>query len=157
MMNTGKAFFYSQNAMRHTTKSEFSVDGLKTVDLPRVEIVYSYADLGGETVDFLVGKGVKGIVLAGVGDGNSTDAVIAALEQAAKKGVAVVRSLARRQRRRGPQRRDQRRQARLYRRHGTERPEGPHSADARPVEDEGPKKAARDFWGILGQKRSNGV
>ena len=36
-------------------------------------------------------KGVKGIVLAGVGDGNSTDAAIAALEKAAKKGVAVVR------------------------------------------------------------------
>jgi L-asparaginase len=34
---------------------------------------------------------VKGIVLAGVGDGNSTDAAIAALEKAAKKGVAVVR------------------------------------------------------------------
>jgi L-asparaginase len=48
--------------------------------------------LGGETVDFLVSKGVKGIVLAGVGDGNSTDAVIAALERAAKKGMAVVRS-----------------------------------------------------------------
>ena len=92
MMNTGKAFFYSQNTARHTTKSEFSVAGLKTTDLPRVEIVYSHADLSGETVDLLVGKGVKGLVLAGVGDGNSTDAVIAALEQAAKKGVAVVRS-----------------------------------------------------------------
>jgi L-asparaginase len=34
---------------------------------------------------------VKGIVLAGVGDGNSTDAAIAALERGAKKGVAVVR------------------------------------------------------------------
>jgi L-asparaginase len=92
MMNTGKAFFYSQNTMRHTTKSEFSVADLKTTDLPRVEIVYSHADLGGETVDFLVSKGVKGLVLAGVGDGNSTDAVVAALERAAKKGVAVVRS-----------------------------------------------------------------
>jgi L-asparaginase len=35
---------------------------------------------------------VKGIVLAGVGDGNSTDAAIAALAAAAKKGIAVVRS-----------------------------------------------------------------
>jgi L-asparaginase len=68
------------------------VAGPKTTDLPRLEIVYSHADLGGETVDFLVSKGVKGLVLAGVGDGNSTDAVIAALERAAKKGVAVVRS-----------------------------------------------------------------
>jgi L-asparaginase len=91
MMNTGKAFFYSANAVRHTTKSEFSLDGLTVANLPRVEVVYSYANLGGELIDALVGQGVKGIVLAGVGDGNSTDAAIAALEKAAKKGVAVVR------------------------------------------------------------------
>ncbi len=34
---------------------------------------------------------MKGIVLCGVGDGNTTDAALAALENAAKKGVAVVR------------------------------------------------------------------
>jgi L-asparaginase len=91
MMNTGKAFFYSANTVRHTTKSEFSIDGLTVANLPRVEVVYSYANLGGEIIDALVAQGVKGIVLAGVGDGNSTDAALAALEKAAKKGVAVVR------------------------------------------------------------------
>ena len=91
MMNTGKAFFYSANTVRHTTKSEFSLSGLTVASLPRVEVVYSYANLGGELIDALAGQGVKGIVLAGVGDGNSTDAAIAALEKAAKKGVAVVR------------------------------------------------------------------
>ncbi|HVO26798.1 MAG TPA: type II asparaginase [Candidatus Margulisiibacteriota bacterium] len=92
VMNTGKAYFFSENTTRHTTKSEFSVEGKEVKDLPRVEVVYSYANLGRETIDFLVEKGVKGIVLAGVGDGNSTDAAIAALADAAKKGVAVVRS-----------------------------------------------------------------
>jgi L-asparaginase len=91
MMNTGKAFFYSMNTTRHNTKSEFSVDGKSVNDLPRVDIVYSYANLGGDMIDALVAKGVKGIVLDGVGDGNTTDAALAALEQAAKKGVAVVR------------------------------------------------------------------
>jgi len=91
MMNTGKAFFYSAHTARHTTKSEFSLDRLTVANLPRVEVVYSYANLGGELIDALVAQGVKGIVLAGVGDGNSTDAAIAALEKAAKKGVAVVR------------------------------------------------------------------
>jgi len=91
MMNTGKAFFYSMNTTLHTTKSEFSLDGKTPADLPRVDVVYSYANLGGDMIDALVEKGVKGIVLAGVGDGNSTDAAIAALEKAAKKGVAVVR------------------------------------------------------------------
>jgi L-asparaginase len=92
VMNTGKVYFFSQNTTRHTTKSEFSLDGKGVKDLPRVEVVYSYANLGRDVIDFLVGKGVKGIVLAGVGDGNSTDAAIAGLADAAKKGVAVVRA-----------------------------------------------------------------
>jgi L-asparaginase len=92
VMNTGKAYFFSQNTTLHTTKSEFSVDGKGVNDLPRVEVVYSYANLGRDGIDFLVSKGVKGIVLAGVGDGNSTDTAIAALAEAAKKGVVVVRS-----------------------------------------------------------------
>jgi L-asparaginase len=92
VINVGQIEWFSQNTTRHTTKSEFSVDGKTPADLPQVEIVYSYENLGPEMVDFLVQQGVKGIVLAGVGDGNSTDAAIAALAAAAKKGVAVVRS-----------------------------------------------------------------
>jgi L-asparaginase len=92
VMNTGKAYFFSTNTTVHTTKSEFSVDGKGINDLPYVEVVYSYANFGRDTIDFLVGKSVKGIVLAGVGDGNSTDTAIAALADAAKKGIAVVRS-----------------------------------------------------------------
>jgi L-asparaginase len=92
VMNTGKAYFYSPNTTRHTTRSAFSVDGVEAAALPRVEIVYSYANFGREMIDFLVQSGVKGIVLAGVGDGNSTDAAMAGLADAAKKGVAVVRA-----------------------------------------------------------------
>jgi L-asparaginase len=91
MMNTGKAFFYSANTACHTTKSEFSCDGLTVASLPRVEVVYSYANLGGDLIEAMIEKGAKGIVLAGVGDGNTTDAALAALEKAAKRGVAVVR------------------------------------------------------------------
>jgi L-asparaginase len=91
MMNTGKAFFYSINTTRHTTKSDFSIDGLTVESLPRVEIVYSYANLTADIIDALVERGAKGIILSGVGDGNTTDAALAALEKAARKGVAVVR------------------------------------------------------------------
>jgi L-asparaginase len=91
VMNTGKPFFYSLIATRHNNGSEFSIDGLTVAKLPRVDIVYSYANLGGEIIDAMVEQGVKGIVLAGVGDGNTTDAALAALEKAARKGVAVVR------------------------------------------------------------------
>jgi len=91
VMNTGKAYFYSLISTRHSTNSEFSIDGLTVANLPLVVVVYSYVNLGGEFIDAIAEKGVKGIVLAGVGDGNTTDAALAALERAAKKGVAVVR------------------------------------------------------------------
>jgi L-asparaginase len=92
VMSNGKALFFNPIVTKHTTQSEFSVGQLKPEDLPRVEVVYSYANLGREMIDYLARNGVKGIVLAGVGDGNTTDAALAALEEAAKKGVAVVRS-----------------------------------------------------------------
>jgi L-asparaginase len=92
VINVGHAQFFSNNNMRFGSASQFSVDDKNTNDLPRVDIIYSYANFGPDVIDFLVKQGVKGIVLAGVGDGNSTDAVIAALSDAAKKGVAVVRS-----------------------------------------------------------------
>ncbi len=92
VMNVGKAHFFYPNNARHTTRSDFSVDGVAAKDLPKVEIVYSYANVGREMVDFLASNGTKGIVLAGVGDGNSTDPVIEALAEAVKKGIAVVRA-----------------------------------------------------------------
>ena len=92
MITTGQARFFYSNPARHTTRSEFSVEGVSAKELPRVEIVSSHANAGREVIDFLVGRGVKGLVLAGVGDGNATDEVIAALRDAAKKGVAVVRA-----------------------------------------------------------------
>jgi L-asparaginase len=92
VMNVGTIHLFNKNTTRFGSKSEFSVDGKSVSDLPRVEIIYSYANVGPEVVNFLVKDGAKGIVLAGVGDGNSTDAVIAALAEAAKKGVVVCRA-----------------------------------------------------------------
>jgi L-asparaginase len=88
VMNTGKAFFYSKNTTR---LGDFSLDGLTPDKLPYVEIAYSYANFGGESIDDMVKRGAKGIILAGVGDGNTTDAALAALEKAAQAGVVVVR------------------------------------------------------------------
>ncbi|HEY0549687.1 MAG TPA: type II asparaginase [Verrucomicrobiae bacterium] len=92
VMNVGNFHSFAKLGTRHTAQSEFSIDGKGVDDLPRVDIIYSYANFGPDVVDFLVKQGSKGLVLAGVGDGNSTDAVIAALSKAAKAGVAVVRS-----------------------------------------------------------------
>lgn len=90
VVNTGAVHFFNKSAVPHTTATEFSVDGVDA--LPKVEIIYSYANLGRDFIDCAVEKGAKGLVLAGVGDGNSTDPALAALGDAVKKGVVVVRS-----------------------------------------------------------------
>ncbi len=90
LVNTGTAYFFAKPVPKHTTGTEFSVE--KLTALPRVEIVYAYANVGREPIDFLVAQGVEGLVLAGVGDGNATEPALAALEDAARRGVAVVRS-----------------------------------------------------------------
>ena len=86
----GKARFYSPPTYKHTTKSAFAGNVPDT--LPTVSIVYAYANVGKEPVDAAVAGGARGIVLAGVGDGNATAAMVEALAAAAKKGVVVVRS-----------------------------------------------------------------
>jgi L-asparaginase len=60
--------------------------------LPRVEIIYAHANMDGGPVEDAVRRGAKGIVLAGVGDGNTSKEAIEALAVAAKSGVLVVRS-----------------------------------------------------------------
>ncbi|GFZ93186.1 asparaginase [Dyella caseinilytica] len=60
--------------------------------LPRVDIVYAHANMDGLPVEDAVKRGAKGIVLAGVGDGNTSKEAIDALQAAAKAGIVVVRS-----------------------------------------------------------------
>jgi L-asparaginase len=90
MTNAGRVYWYDALATRHSSTSAFSVDELS--ELPRVDIFYAYANVGREYVDQCVVLGCQGIVLAGVGDGNATGAMIAGLQDAIRKGVAVVRS-----------------------------------------------------------------
>ena len=86
----GKPVFCRESSRRHTAASEFDVSGLDS--LPKVEIVYSYADASPDaTLGVLAGK-PKGIVVGGVGNGLVFGAVEKVLEQARREGVAVVRS-----------------------------------------------------------------
>ena len=88
--NYGKNDFYNKPEWKHTTASEFNVDGV--TKLPRVDIVYAYADMPPDLIDASVANGAKGIVIAGVGNGNMNKASLEAAARAAKKGVVVVRS-----------------------------------------------------------------
>jgi L-asparaginase len=86
----GKNDFYSTPPWKHTTKSEFSVKGV--TKLPRVDIIYGCADMSPDLIDAAAAKGAKGIVIAGVGNGNMNKASVDAAARVAKSGVVVVRS-----------------------------------------------------------------
>ncbi|CAM2174218.1 L-asparaginase [Paraburkholderia sacchari] len=60
--------------------------------LPRVEIVYAHANMDSVQIDNAIANKAKGIVLAGVGDGNTSKPAIEALQRAAKQGIVVVRA-----------------------------------------------------------------
>ncbi|MDR1678385.1 MAG: type II asparaginase [Prevotellaceae bacterium] len=86
----GKPVYSREPMKRHTSKSEFDVSHLDK--LPRVEIILSYSNATDLFVNAAVNAGVKGIVTAGVGNGNLTTVMQNALAAAVKNGVAVVRS-----------------------------------------------------------------
>lgn len=86
----GKNDFYNTPQWRHTTGSEFDVTNV--TKLPRVDIVFACADMSPDLIDASVEKGAKGIVIAGVGNGNMNKSSLEAAARAAKKGVVVVRS-----------------------------------------------------------------
>ena len=82
--------YYRYPTEKYGAKSEFSVDGV--TKLPRVDIVYGCADMPADLIDASVERGAKGIVIAGVGNGNMNKTALDACQRAAKKGVIVVRS-----------------------------------------------------------------
>ncbi|HVS51712.1 MAG TPA: type II asparaginase [Opitutaceae bacterium] len=90
VVNAGRLHLYAPPVRRHTHASEFSLAGL--VALPRVDIVYAHAGMGRELIDAAVRAGARGIVIAGVGDGNLSATALAAAADAARAGVALVRS-----------------------------------------------------------------
>jgi len=86
----GKNDFYTSPEWPHTTKTEFDIS--QATKLPRVDVLMAYVDMGPEQIDAAVAGGAKGIVIAGVGNGNMTKAAADACVNAVKKGVIVVRS-----------------------------------------------------------------
>ena len=86
----GDAEFYRGPVGRHTVDSEFSVE--KVTALPRVDIIMAYENMDGALIDAAVASGAKGLVIAGVGNGNMTASAVAALAAQAKKGIVCVRA-----------------------------------------------------------------
>jgi len=86
----GKNDFYKRPEWPHTTEAEFDISHVNA--MPRVDIIYASADMSADLIDCAVEKGAKGIVIAGVGNGNMNKASVEAAANAVKKGVVVVRS-----------------------------------------------------------------
>jgi L-asparaginase len=80
--------FYRAPLRAHMPDTPFAA--LDLGEMPRVDIVYSYAGADGALVDAAVAAGARGIVSAGFAPGSPTPQQRAALERAAKSGVAVV-------------------------------------------------------------------
>ena len=86
----GEVEFYRGPVGRNTVNSEFSLDGVTA--LPRVDIIMAYENMDGALIDAAAAAGAKGLVIAGVGNGNMTEPAVKALAAQSKKGVVSVRS-----------------------------------------------------------------
>jgi L-asparaginase len=86
----GTVEWYRGPVGKNTASSEFSVE--KNTVLPRVDIIMASENMDGALIDAAVAAGAKGIVIAGVGNGNMTKPALDALSAQAKKGIVAVRS-----------------------------------------------------------------
>jgi L-asparaginase len=86
----GKIRYFRYPTRRHTLGSEFDIERIAA--LPRVDILYAHADMAADLVSASHMAGARGIVVAGVGNGNIPNAVAQALADVARAGIIVVRS-----------------------------------------------------------------
>lgn len=86
----GEVTWYRDPENIHTAKSDLAITPGKP--LPRVDIIYAHANMSPDIIDSAVANGAKGLVIAGVGDGNMTAPALEAVKRAVAKGVVVVRS-----------------------------------------------------------------
>jgi L-asparaginase len=86
----GKNDFYNRPEWKHTTQSEFDVS--QVAKLPRVDVIFADIDMSPDLIDAAAANGAKGIVIAGVGNGNMNKTSVEAAAKAVKNGVMVVRS-----------------------------------------------------------------
>lgn len=86
----GKANYNQVPTKLHTTQSIFDVTGLTA--LPKVGIVYSYSNVEPDVLNALINNNYKGIIHAGVGNGNIHKNLFDQLVNARKEGIQIVRS-----------------------------------------------------------------
>jgi L-asparaginase len=80
--------FYRLPVKSHTRATPFDVARLRT--LPRVDVIYTYADADGALIEAAVAHGAEGLVIAGFPTGSATPAMEAAIRRVSPRGIPVV-------------------------------------------------------------------
>ncbi len=86
----GTTEFYREPIGKNTNESEFTVNA--TTVMPRVDIIVAHENMDGAMINAAVAAGAKGVVIAGVGNGNMTKPALDAIANHARNGVVIVRS-----------------------------------------------------------------
>jgi L-asparaginase len=89
LVSSARIHFYGMPVRRHTLGG-FRIPARSA--LPRVDIVYAHSGMGPELIEAAVRAGARGLVIAGVGNGNLGAEALGAAAAASRAGVAVVRS-----------------------------------------------------------------
>ncbi len=85
----GQPRYYRTTSRDHTVLTPWSIDRIER--LPKVDIVYAYGALDAQAIGNVL-CGTDGLVYAGTGNGNVAEHIVAALRQAARDGVQIVRA-----------------------------------------------------------------
>jgi L-asparaginase len=86
----GKNVWYRTPENVNTKATELSLGN--ATSLPRVDIIYAHANMSPDIITNAVKSGAKGLVIAGVGDGNMTAPAWEAAKKVVNDGVVLVRS-----------------------------------------------------------------
>jgi L-asparaginase len=86
----GRVRYYRRPSRLHTSSSEWRADGLAS--LPRVDVLHAHAGMPVDLIEATVALGARGLVIAGMGNGNPTATATRALADVVRRGIAVVRS-----------------------------------------------------------------
>ncbi|RPE13491.1 type II asparaginase [Chitinophaga lutea] len=86
----GKVEYYHAILRKHTVQTEFDISQVNS--LPKVDILYGYANMNPVLLDALVKDKAQGIIIAGVGNGNLYPTVERQVKNITRTGVVVVRS-----------------------------------------------------------------
>lgn len=90
VVDSDRVVWYRSTTRRHTSASEFDLDGVE--DLPRVDIVMVYQGASGDIIRALVDQGAQGIVIASAGAGAVSGTQGEGIRHALEEGVPVVTS-----------------------------------------------------------------